>query len=178
MVDISQGAAERFKLPLVAQLLALGEFHQLQYIFHLIHRTSERFNDFHHVVYCLADGRTMMGGFGNGGAMNGDALGQAMDALEQRLWLWCRSGCECRCGWAHRCFGRGGLGLRRRDRLGGRWRLADDHPCFGLPPSATTTSSAMATTIAVGGLRGGNCGWIRNWCFALGHARRACEERD
>ena len=82
MVNISQGAAERFNLPFVAQFLTLGEFHEFQYIFHLIHRPFEGVNDFHHFVNCLADGRTMMGGFSNGGAVDGDAFGQAMDALQ------------------------------------------------------------------------------------------------
>ena len=103
-MDIAQGAAERFNLPFVAQFLALGEFHEFQYIFHLIYRALEGVNDFHHFVNGLADGRTMMGGFSKGGAVYGDALGQAMDALEQRLWLWRRSRRKCRCGRWHRCF--------------------------------------------------------------------------
>ena len=90
MVNISQGAAERFNLPFVTQLLALGEFYEFQYIFHLIYRALEGVNDFHHFVNGLADGRTMMGGFSSGGAVNGDTFGQALNALKQRLWLGCR----------------------------------------------------------------------------------------
>lgn len=82
MVNISQGAAEGFNLSFVAQLLALGEFHEFQHIFHLIHRALKGVNDFHHFVNCLADGRTMVGGFNNSGAVNGDALGQALNALQ------------------------------------------------------------------------------------------------
>ncbi len=81
-MDIAQGAPEGFNLPLVTEFLALGEFHEFQYIFHLIYRALEGVNDFHHFVNGLADGRTMMGGFSNGGAVDGDALGQAMDALQ------------------------------------------------------------------------------------------------
>ncbi len=92
MVDITKGAAEGFNLPLVAQLLALGEFHQFQNILHLIHRAFERLDDFHHFVNGLADGGAVVGGFGNGGAFDGDAFGQPLYALEQRLWLRCRCG--------------------------------------------------------------------------------------
>jgi hypothetical protein len=182
LVDIAQGAAERFNLPLVAQFLAFGEFHEFQYVFHLIHRALQGVYDFHHFINGLADGRTMMSGFGVGGALDGDAFGQPLDPLEQRFWLGCMGRCGCRrssrAGWAHGRLECGGLGLRRRVRLGGWWRLSCGQPGFGLPPAPTTTSAAMATTIAVGGLRRGNCGWTRYWCFALGHARRACEEQD
>jgi hypothetical protein len=75
LVDIAQGAAEGFNLPLVAQFLTLGEFHEFQYIFHLIHRPFEGVNDFHHFVNGLADGRTMVGGFNHSGAVDGNALG-------------------------------------------------------------------------------------------------------
>jgi len=87
LMHISQGAAEGFNFPLVAQLLALGELHQFQNILHLIHRAFERFDDVHDFINRLADGGTTMGGFGNGDALGGDALGQAFDPLEQRLWL-------------------------------------------------------------------------------------------
>ncbi len=114
MVDVSQGAAEGFNLPLVTQLLALGEFHEFQYILHLIYRALEGVNDFHHFVNGLADGRTMMGGFNHSGAVDGDTFGQAMNALEQGLWFWRGGRRKCRRSRLHRCFKSGGLGLRRR----------------------------------------------------------------
>jgi hypothetical protein len=178
LVNIAQGAAKGFNLPLVTQFLALGEFHEFQYIFHLIYRALEGVNDFHHFVNGLADGRTMMGGFGNGGTVDGDAFCQAVNAMEQGLRFWRGGRRKCRCGRLPRCFGSDVLGLWRRVRTGGWWRLSSDGPRFGFTPAPTTASAAMATTIAVGGLRGGNCGWTRNWCFALGHAGRACEEPD
>ncbi len=116
LMNISQSAAEGFNFPLVAQLLALGEFHQFQDIFHLIHRAFQRLHDFHHFVNCLADGRTMMRGFGVGGALNGHPLGQALDALEQRLRLrdgepWC---------WGGEGLGCDRPGLWRHFRIDGR----------------------------------------------------------
>ena len=74
-MDISQRVAEGFNLPLVAQLLALGEFHQFQNVLHLIHRMFQRLDDCHHFVNRLADGGTPRRGFG-------DPLGQTLDPLE------------------------------------------------------------------------------------------------
>jgi len=113
LIDIAQGAPERVNFPFIAQFLALGEFHEFQNFFHLIHCTFERLDHLHHFVNRLADGGTMMRRFGHGDALGGDAFGQALDPLEQ--WLWCR-----RRGGGERSFGYGNLGLGRRFRPGGR----------------------------------------------------------
>ena len=76
-----QGAAQRFDLAFVRELLALGQFHQFQNFFHLIHGALERFRDLHHFINRLMDGRRAMLGFGTG---HGHALGQTLHAFKQR----------------------------------------------------------------------------------------------
>lgn len=78
VVELSQGAPQRFDLPFVGELLAFGHLNQLQHFLHLIHRALQSFDDIHHLINCLADGGAAMGGLGLG-----DPLGQLLDALQQ-----------------------------------------------------------------------------------------------
>lgn len=81
-----QGAAQRFDLAFVRELLAFGQFHQFQNFLHLIHGALERFHDLHHLINRLMNGGRAMLGFGTS---HGNALGQTLHAFEQRPGL-CR----------------------------------------------------------------------------------------
>jgi hypothetical protein len=48
--EAAQLLAQRFNLPLVGGLLALGQFEQFQYFVELIQRLAERGDDFHHFI--------------------------------------------------------------------------------------------------------------------------------
>lgn len=79
VVQLAQRAAQGVNLPFIGQLLAFGKFDQFQYLLHLIHGALEGVNDRHHFVNGLTDGRAARRGFGLG-----DALGQALHALDKR----------------------------------------------------------------------------------------------
>jgi hypothetical protein len=51
-----QGAAQRFKLAFVRELLVLGQFHQPQNLLHLLQRLFQRFDDAPDFLNGLADG--------------------------------------------------------------------------------------------------------------------------
>jgi len=54
-----QGAAQRFQLAFVRDLLVLGQFHQPQNLLHLLQRLLQRFDDVSDFPDNLADGRTV-----------------------------------------------------------------------------------------------------------------------
>lgn len=56
MLQLAQGAAQRFNLAFVAELLPLGVFGEFQNILHLIEHLFQRFDDLRHFAYSLADG--------------------------------------------------------------------------------------------------------------------------
>lgn len=60
IIQLAQGAAQRFDLAFVRELLPLGHFDEFQNFFHLIHRVLQRFDDLHHFINRLMDGRGAM----------------------------------------------------------------------------------------------------------------------
>lgn len=178
IVQLPEGAAERFDLAFIREFLALGQFHQFQNFFHLIHRAFERFDDFHDLIDRLMDG---------GGTMllrlnAGDALGQTLDAFEQRpgfAWLRRtagRDGLRVNAGlWrtlgtgrAFRCGFRGlrSDGFRCRQSSGGS---RSDRSCFvgtrrqGFTPAPTAPATAPAMPAAARGwFPAGRCRITRN----------------
>jgi hypothetical protein len=78
VIQLAQGAAQRFDLAFVRELLALGHFDEFQNFFHLIHRVLERFDDLHHFINRLMDGRGAMLRLGAA-----HALGQILYAFQQ-----------------------------------------------------------------------------------------------
>lgn len=79
IIQLAQGAAQRFDLAFVRELLALGHFDEFQNFFHLIHRMLERFDDLHHFINRLMDGRGAMLRLGAT-----HTLGQILCAFQQR----------------------------------------------------------------------------------------------
>ena len=57
-LDAAQCPAQFLDLALVRQLLALGQFHQLEDLIELIHRVLQRFRDLRGMQHRLMDGRT------------------------------------------------------------------------------------------------------------------------
>ena len=55
-MKLPQGAAQRFNLAFVGELLAFGQFHEFQHFLHLIGRALKRFHDLHHLVDRLVNG--------------------------------------------------------------------------------------------------------------------------
>jgi hypothetical protein len=79
IAQLPQGAAQRFDLAFIGELLAFGQFDQLQHFFHLIHGALERFHDLHHLINRLMNGGGPVFRFGPA-----HPLGQALRAFEQR----------------------------------------------------------------------------------------------
>ncbi|MFO1514642.1 MAG: hypothetical protein U1F83_17315 [Verrucomicrobiota bacterium] len=82
VVQLAQGAAQRFNLALVGELLAFGHFDQFQNFFHLIHRAFERIHNLHDLVNGLTDGWPTVRRFGAR-----DPFSQLLDPLQQGAWL-------------------------------------------------------------------------------------------
>ena len=59
VLQLAQQAAERVNLMLIGELLPLGVFDQFQNFFHALQGLFQGFDDSHHLVDGLADGRTL-----------------------------------------------------------------------------------------------------------------------
>jgi hypothetical protein len=81
VIELTQCASEIFDLAFVGELLPFGNFDEFQHFFHLIHGALEDINNGHHFINRLMDG---------GHAMlrldAGDALGQPLNAFDERAW--------------------------------------------------------------------------------------------
>jgi hypothetical protein len=168
--QLLQGALEGFNFPLVAQLLAFGQFDQFQHFLHLFHRVTEFLDDFTNLFHRLADG-----GLAEFRISPGGTPGEVGNTLNQRQRL---------AGTLHRHFGcrfkrnsrlaRGswfrilrklGAGVRRDVRPAGgpgrgQWLAAARGPAA---PASATAATAMGPA---GGLCAGRC---LLWLFFVRH---------
>ncbi len=55
----AEGATKGFNFALVAKFLPFGDFNEFQDILHLGERLTQRLDDLHHFIDCVADGRAI-----------------------------------------------------------------------------------------------------------------------